>query len=332
MSFATPLTVTGPTRRPRQMLAEQTYGGHASLHDDATAGSLGLSGAPIEGPTHFSQFDPLAFDRWGQQWFVTGCISAHFKTMVVEGEEVTASLACPGPRSGPGSGPAAVLQGSSTDPGSENPGRTDAAAEPLRIGAVKADGSPVLEGTVSIKPSAESELDARLGRTGDPGDLFILDQMTIGQRTEPVTAAIDRDSTNGPGYPFSLAQKLDAITEPSPWYDSADNPWKRPILPFEMISVLTQKTGAADFAVRGPSIGLFLDLEVRLLAGPLFIDQDYVLEREVVGLSQSRRTESSWVRTSVTDASSGDQVATVLLHSGVFKDSYAHYPTGRLPT
>ena len=74
------------------MLAEQIYDGHASVHDGGVADKLGLPGAPIEGPTHFSQFDPLAWSVWGQRWFETGCISAHFQTMVIEGDSVTASL------------------------------------------------------------------------------------------------------------------------------------------------------------------------------------------------------------------------------------------------
>lgn len=82
--------------------------------------------------------------------------------------------------------------------------------------------------------------------------------------------------------------------------------------------------------MRGPAVGLFLDLEVRMLAGPLFVGQPYELTREVVGLGQSRRTESTWVRTSITDADSGTDIATVLLHSGVFKESYADYPADRL--
>ncbi len=49
-----------------------------------------------------------------------------------------------------------------------------------------------------------------------------------------------------------------------------------------------------------------------------------------MGLGQSRRTESHWVRTDVTDAGSGDLVAQVVLHSGVFKESYAGYPADRL--
>ncbi len=50
----------------------------------------------------------------------------------------------------------------------------------------------------------------------------------------------------------------------------------------------------------------------------------------MVGLGQSRRTESNWVRSTLTDAESGDHVASVLLHSGVFKESYAAYPIDRL--
>ena len=75
------------------MLADQTYGGHTSVHDGDTAAELGLAGAPIEGPTHFSQVDPLAVRVWGQRWFESGCVSAHFLNMVVEGEQVRASLA-----------------------------------------------------------------------------------------------------------------------------------------------------------------------------------------------------------------------------------------------
>jgi hypothetical protein len=63
-----------------------------------------------------------------------------------------------------------------------------------------------------------------------------------------------------------------------------------------------------------------------MIAGPVFVDQPYLVEREVVGLSQSRRTESYWTRSTVTDADSGAPVAAVLLHSGVFKDSYPGYP------
>ena len=45
---------------------------------------------------------------------------------------------------------------------------------------------------------------------------------------------------------------------------------------------------------------------------------------------KSRRTESYWTRTVLRDADTGRPVVAVLLHSGVFKDSYPGYPKDRL--
>ena len=55
----TDMLLTGPWRRPKQMLDAQIYDSHASIHDDATAQKLGFQSGTIEGPTHFSQFAPL---------------------------------------------------------------------------------------------------------------------------------------------------------------------------------------------------------------------------------------------------------------------------------
>jgi hypothetical protein len=269
------------------------------VHDQSTADTLGLAGAPIEGPTHFSQFDPLAYACWGRRWFEVGCISAHFRTMVFEGEEVAVRLS----------------PESSTF---------------ARITASKGDGTPVLTGTATVDRDDPTELDERRATPRDPGELFIMDQLEVGQQTtKAVTASVGMDEANGELYPFSLRQKLGAITEPSPWYSTTATPWGRPILPIEMISVLAQKSGH-EFRIRGPAIGLFLDLEIRLEGAPLFVDQDYSIEREVIGVSQSKRTESCWIRSSLTDADTGVLAAIVTLHSGVFKESYAGYPKERL--
>ena len=299
--FPTEITVAGPLRSPAQMLQDQEVGGHASVHDGDTAASLGLDGAPIEAPTHFSQLDPLATALWGRAWFERGCVSCHFRTMVVDGEQVQASATTTGPTS-------------------------------ARVEANKADGTPVLVGTASVGPDhPATELDERLARQGDPGELFVVDQLRVGMRSEEREASITRDDRNGPGYPFSLAEKLERITEPHPWYTpegGAGSPWGRAVLPMEMVSVLSAKAGP-NWPVRGPALGLFLDLEIRLVDGPVFVDQAYRLEHEVVGLSQSRRTESYWTRTTLTDLATDRPIAIVLLHSGVFKQSYAAYPKDR---
>lgn len=302
MSFETEITrdgerLVGPFRAPAQMLADQEYAGHTSVHDDATAAGLGLAGAPIEGPTHFSQVDPLAVERWGQAWFERGCVSAHFLNMVVDGEEVRAALE-----------PVTATLG--------------------RIGAEKADTTPVLTGTASIGSDGTTELDERRQRgLQDPGTLHIVDQLEIGMKVSvpgPVTMGFD--DHNGQLYPFTLAHKLDRITECSSWYrPDGDSPWGQPIVPTEMISVIAHRSNA-HFPVRGPAIGLFIDLEVRYVDGPVFVGRPYRVEHTLVGLGQTKRVESYWTESTLTDAETGVHAATVLLHQGVFKASYADYP------
>ena len=127
-------------------------------------------------------------------------------------------------------------------------------------------------------------------------------------------------------YPFSLEDKLEVITEPSAYYRNASgNPWERPVIPMEMLSVLFQYRSRDDrLPIKGPAVGLFADQEIRLLRGPLFAGEDYQTEREVVALSGSRRTESLWVRTTVF-ASNDVPVATMLLNLASIKDSYSSY-------
>jgi hypothetical protein len=301
--FDTPIardgdSLIGPWRSPRQMLAEQEYDGHTSVHDEETAGKLGLAGAPIEGPTHFSQFDPLAVAMWGPQWFERGCISAHFETMVIEGEQVQATVTRTG---------AATARGTAT----------------------KSTGEPVLSASLTLGDEP-TELDERLARVQakDPGELFIVDQLVMGATSGPFSTSMGFDEHNGSLYPFSLADKLRVITEPSPWYDPAQtSPWGHAVVPTEMLSVLAHKRGG-HFPVRGPSVGLFIDLEVKRHA-PVLVGEQHSVTHELVAVGQSRRTESYWTRTRLTDMA-GQLVATVLLHQGVFKASYAGYPQDRL--
>ena len=302
-AFDTPITrdgetLTGPWRSPRQMLAEQEYDGHTSVHDDATAAKLGLAGAPIEGPTHFSQFDPLAVGVWGQAWFERGCLSAHFETMVIEGEQVQATVTRTGPATARGN-------------------------------AVKATGEPVLSASLTLGDEP-TELGDRLARmlAKDVGDLFIVDRLEVGWTSPAETTSMGFDDRNGNLYPFSLQDKLAAITEPSPWYVPGEpSPWGQAVVPTEMLSVLAHK-GGVHLPVRGPAVGLFIDLEVQRLQ-PVFVGRPYTVTHEVVARGQSRRVESYWTRSRLTDAD-GAPVATVLLHQGVFKASYAGYPEDRL--
>src|SRR5712671_5331285 len=117
----TPASLVGPWRQPHQMLNAQVYDSHASIHDDATAQKLGFQGGTIEGPTHFSQFAPLCERVWGEAWFETGCLSAHYRNPAFEGEEVQASIE------------------------QAKPGQTICA-----IGMTKRDRTEILRGTASV--------------------------------------------------------------------------------------------------------------------------------------------------------------------------------------
>ncbi|MFC6198750.1 hypothetical protein [Ponticaulis profundi] len=291
--------ISGPLRAPAQMLEDQSYDGHSSIHEDGTAEKLGFQAGPIEGPTHFSQFDPLMVEIWGKEWFEKGCISSHFKNMVVEGEEVRAFVELP-----------------------ENDAQTR-----LRAWAEKADGTPVLEASVSLG-AGPTLLDERRALLREPGKLVILENMSVGMtgaKDEIVTMKPDQHM--GDLYPFTLNQKLSKITESTPWFkDDSASPWGRAIIPTEMISVLVEYTAReAKFPVKHPAIGLFADLEIRYVDGPLFVGETYLIRREIVAISDSRRTESYWTKSQVFDATGKTLKAEMVLNHAVLKASYPNY-------
>src|SRR6266404_7832278 len=222
----------GPWRRPAQMLHAQVYDSHASIHDDATAQKLGFQGGTIEGPTHFSQFAPLCEKIWGKAWFETGCLSAHYRNPAFEGEEVQATIATP-------------------KPGEKS----------CTIGMTRRDGTEILRGTASVgQDGTETALHQRLGELKPLADPVILGDLNVGMKTGRQIVKMDFDQNMGDLYPFSLREKLKVITEPSPYYSGSDNPWGRPIVPMEMLSVLFQYRAREDrLPVRGPAVGLFAD-------------------------------------------------------------------------
>ena len=55
------------------------------------------------------------------------------------------------------------------------------------------------------------------------------------------------------------------------------------------------------------------------------MDDAYILEREIVGLGESRRTESMWIKTSIFSSKNSELVGTVLLNNAVLKNSFPDY-------
>lgn len=294
-------TLAGPLRAPRQMLATQQYDNHTSIHDDATAKKLGFKGGTIEGPTHFSQFAPLCVAAWGPRWLEQGSLSAHYRNACFEGEKVRAYLTKP--RDG---------------------------ATQTDIWMQREDGTEILRGTASVGANnPPSALERRIAELTAPERLVILRDIRVGMRTQRISVRMDATQNMGALYPFSVADKLKVITEPAPWYTSEGSqtsPWRRPIIPVEMISVLLNYAkDAQPLPVRGPVVGLFADQEIRMINGPLFVGEPYEIDREVIALSGSKRTESMWIKTRVFRPGQDEVLATMLLNSASMKDSYANY-------
>ena len=60
-------------------------------------------------------------------------------------------------------------------------------------------------------------------------------------------------------------------------------------------------------------------------SGPLFVGHLYEMDREVVALSGSRRTESLWIRTRVFAQGEDELLATMLLNAAYMKYSFPNY-------
>ena len=232
-------------RSPAQMLADQVVDGHASLHDGEAAASLGLIGAPIEGPTHFSQFDPLAVALWGQTWFERGCISSHFRTMVVEGEDVQASMTT-----------------------NWREGRSDRGPQVRRHPG--ADGNRVNR---AGSPCHRARLPPRRPRRSGRA---VHRRPTEG-RHAPQRQQVGIDESlrteSAPCTPFSLASTSSPDHRTAPVvhaHGEASSPWGRPGADGDDQRSGQQVRQRMASAVAGR--GLFLDLEIRMLDGPVFVN------------------------------------------------------------
>jgi hypothetical protein len=193
---------------------------------------------------------------------------------------------------------------------------------------LKRDGTEVLKGTASLAGKGTTALEQRLAALPPLEDPVLLHGLTVGQKSARIPVRMEADQHMGALYPFSLNDKLKRITEASPWYAGA-SPFGGAVIPMEMISVLFGHVGHSDFKVRGPSVGLFADQEISLLDGPLRVGEPLEIEREVVALSGSRRTESVWARTRAYRPGAATPAAEMLLNMATLKDSYADYEKDR---
>jgi hypothetical protein len=250
-------TITGPLRQPRNLSARAA----GSIHDDATATSLGFRGGTVAGSIHMDQFPPLLLEAFGPGWFESGSLSLYFRHATTDGEPVIALLGRP---------------------------PTDGRDAQVRAWATTTDGTLVAEGTAAAgTPGAVSALRDRDLRGVDPAELRILASLRPGDALGDCQVAVD-------GARQHSAISQGAMTEPLDWYMSS-SPWGGPIAaPSTVVNLLYADLLAGLREAMGKHVGLFGAIEIRFLSGPVFLGREYRVTGEIVALSQTPKTEVLW--------------------------------------
>jgi hypothetical protein len=246
----------GPVRHPRNLYA----GSAGSIHDDATATRLGFRGGTVAGSVHLDQFPPLLVRAFGEQWFETGSLSVYFRNATTDGEPVQAFVAAP----------------------------ADGSDQQVQVWMTQPDGTLVAEGTASIgRPVEPSALFARDLRHVDPTTLRMLRDIRPGDPLGPVEVTV-----NGERQQVSLSEGY--LTEPLDSYRES-SPWGPPIAsPSTTVSLLYNELLGPLRERLGPRVGLFGAIEIRHHAGPVLLNHSYTVSGEVVGVSETPKTEVLW--------------------------------------
>lgn len=171
-------------------------------------------------------------------------------------------------------------------------------------------GQQVLVGSASgAARDADSEVERRLKEqaAADPAALRIYADIRVGDTTKDIPMKVGRES-----YDSSLGR----ITERLALYDE-----KGVLSPAHMVRLAHMSRPFVLEKSKAPYVGLFGSLEVRLLAGPVLADRDYVGRTTIRKLSESPKTENVWYDVDIADKETGKDVASVTFQIRAMKAS-----------
>lgn len=276
----------GPVRHPRNRYA----GAAGSIHNDETAQKYGLRGGTVAGSVHLDQFPPLLVEAFGSAWFETGSLSLYFRHATTDQDPVQAFL--------------------------ERPARSSDVQ--VRAWMTEPDGTVVAEGTASVGNAPEqSALFARDLRPVEPSRLRMLRHLKPGMSLGQMELAVDKERQVD-----LLEQRV--MTEPLAWY-SGTSPWGQPIAaPSTVVDLLYTRLLEPTKASIGERVGLFGAIEVRFLAGPVFLARSYQVSGAIAALSETPKTEVLWYD-SWAEEPGGQRVATMRMMLRQFKASSPLY-------
>lgn len=247
---------------PRNLSADSK----GSIHDDATATTLGFRGGTVAGDIHLDQFAGVLLDAFGSAWFETGSLSMYFMHATSDLEPVEAFLDLP------------------------------KANLPLLNTQVVArmttpEGTVVAEGTASCgEVSQPSALNARDRRGVDPSTLRMLRKVEIGQ-------ALDTQKRYAPADNQRQRFERGFMTAPLDWYVDS-SPWGGSICsPLTTCQLLVAGVTRSIEENCGEFVGMYGAIEIRHLNGPLFLDREYTITGRVLDVAETPKTEVLWYTT-----------------------------------
>jgi hypothetical protein len=273
-------SIIGEWRRPTNTAADQKGG----IHDDDTATDLGFRGGTVAGSIHMEQFAPLLERSFGEAYWRTGTLSLYFQSATVDQEPVRCSISD-------------VTQAESI--------------RRARVWMENQAGTLILSGTASCDGhDDESELRSRLEQIRPETELRILKKMAVGDSSPPVAVQVSDDHVD---------RQLRVITEPLECYQSPARFGAR-VLP--MTGIVGMFDPAEQLIARSaiqPFVGLYGAIEIEFINGPVFSETDYLASGEIVGLTDSPKTEMLWRDMRL--AKDGEPIARMLKLDRILKDS-----------
>ncbi len=273
--------LAGPWRRPRNASADE----RGSIHDDATARVLGFRGGTVAGSIHMEQFPPLLVRAFGPRWFETGSISTYFRNATTDGEPVRAFVRAPEP---------------------------DARDAQVDLWMEDEHGSQVLEGTASVgAPDQQSRLRAKLAEPRTRGELRMFAHLIPGAAAGPIPT-IFGDTLR--------AERKRTLTEPLAWYEGP-SPWGGAIMHPGMVMHVMRPIEAALGLVRGRSVGLFGAIEIRHIAGPVFVDRPYEVSATILDVGDTPKSEYVWYESTLRAPGGSADVASMIMMLRLMKAS-----------
>ena len=158
---------------------------------------------------------------------------------------------------------------------------------------------------------------------------MILRDIRVGMRTPRIAVRMDASQHMGALYPFSLADKLKLITEPSAWYAAGRRHGlavARAVIPFEMVSVLLNYSNDRKHFSGARPGGRACSPTRRSAWSRAAVRRRALRDRSRSGRAERQPAHREHVDPHARIPRGSDEVlATMLLNSASLKDSYANY-------